>query len=245
MKTADFLQIVAVPRMHREYVPGGNILTLDPTQRDEKAFRADFPWDRQYAVQCLADVEQNTRDFVRDREHSVYDMAKYQENSFAETGLNRDEIRALEEFMGKSSESPLEDVRLTAQRMLIFAYYNEKLSLELAPVLQKVQEKQKALKELIEDENGELFRSETDDILISWKRVFPAFLVFTQEADAYCVNDAEMAKEVCSLAETAEEDGNFLCAAVKREKLAAYVPKTFQPFLTKEEYRFLCPKELL
>lgn len=245
METADFRKIVAVPRMHREYVPGGNILTLDPTQRDGNAYGADFPWDRPHALQCLADVEQNTRDFVRDREHSVYDMAKYQENSFAESGMNRDEIRALEDFMGKSAESPLEDIRLIAQRMLIFAYYNEKLSLELAPVLQKVQEKQKALKELIEDENGELFRSETDDVLISWKRVFPAFLVFTPEADAYYVNDAEMAKEMLALAETAEEDGNCLCAAVKKEKLAVYVPKTFQPFLAREEYRFLCPKESL
>ena len=62
MALEDYQEIVAIPRMHEEFLPGGSVKALDPTGQNSKAYAAcpAFCWNRQYALQYLKDLQENT-----------------------------------------------------------------------------------------------------------------------------------------------------------------------------------------
>ena len=131
-----------------------------------------------------------------------------------------------------------------AQRMLLIAWYNEDLFLELAQINEKLAKQQEMLKSLLDDNADAVQKlQQVDDVLLSWKRVLPAFMPYTQDVSAYFINDNVMAEEIAQLAENTVEEDEFLCYSVVRDALIRFMGKEFAPYCKKNEYLFVAVKK--
>lgn len=249
MSLDKYQEIVAIPRLHEEFSENDFVKVLDPTmQKIGQKTRVYIPsrafcWDTAHALQYLKDLQENTLQLAKEKNTSLLDRVNFQnQNSQALTG---DELQALQEFSGKSTEqNPENQLFERAQRMLLIAYYNENLYLELSQVNKALAKQQETLKSLLDENehvNQDVYR--TDDVLLSWKQIFPAFMVYTQEASAYFVNDISMAEEIASMAAERIEEENYFCYVVNKDVLARFIGKEFIPYCKKNQYHFLVKKE--
>lgn len=130
-----------------------------------------------------------------------------------------------------------------AQRMLLIAWYNENLYLELGAVNEKLAAQQEKLKSLL-DENEHVKQNsyQINDVLLSWKQILPAFMLYTQDVSAYFVNDAAMAEEIAALADEKIEEDTYFCYTVDKKVLVRFMGKEFAPCCRKDSYSFLVTK---
>lgn len=244
----QFRLLAAVPRMHEEFAAGQNVLLLDPTGQNAAAFtpQPPFVWTAPYARQFLADLQENTRQLAKDKAQNAYDLLNYQQSVLP--AMDSEESAALRRFAGQSGFDAADggaerEILLAAQRMLLVAYHNESLYLELCRVNEAFAAQQKALKSLLdENENTAQADFSPADMLTPWHRVLPAFLVFCGQADAFFVNDGVMAAELPDLAERSAEHDDCTEYAVPRAKLLRYVPERFRALCAKETYYFCIGK---
>lgn len=253
MSLEKYQEIVAIPRLHEEFLENNCAKVLDPTMQrvgknggqNAKVYIPSpaFCWDTAHALQYLKDLQENTVQLAKEKNTSLLDRLAFQ-NQNSQT-LTADELLALQEFSGKSTEeNPENPLFERAQRMLLIAYYNESLYLELAQVNTALAKQQEKLKSLL-DENEHVKQNayQMDDVLLSWKQILPAFLLYTQEVSAYFVNDAAMAEEIASLAKEKIEEENYFCYAVDKDVLAPFIGKEFLPYCKKNQYHFIVNKE--
>lgn len=253
MSLEKYQEIIAIPRLHKEFLKHDHVKVLDPTMesagqhtgKNANVYRPSpaFCWDTAHALQYLKDLQENTLQLAKEKNTSLLDRVNFQnQNSQA---LSADELQALQEFSGKSTEQNSEyQLFERAQRMLLIAYYNENLYLELSLVKSALARQQEKLKSLL-DENEHVVQNayQMDDVLLSWKQILPAFMLYTQEASAYFVNDTGMAEEIAALAKEKIEEKMYFCYAVDKDVLARFIGKEFIPYCKKNQYHFIVPKE--
>lgn len=247
-------KIVAVPRVHEEFLTdaarsaeiGATVQILDPTMQSKNAYPADFAWNTALAKQFLTDLQADTGALAKDKKNTALDMLNYQYSLAPQLG--RDERAALELFAGKSSDkSPREieegEMRELGQRMLLIACHNELLYLELCKINERFSVQQEKLKALL-DENEHVTQAfyRSEDMLVNWKQVLPAFVFFCRDADAFFITDKGMAEEIALLAERTEQKNGLMVCTLTKERLAQLLPERFKAFCTKEEYCFLAEK---
>lgn len=249
MSLEKYQKIVAIPRLHEEFIgeekDNAHIMVLDPTGQSPKAYAATSPffWNKEYALQYLKDLQEDTNQLAKEKNASLLDTVSFQSQNTQ--GLSASEMQALQEFSGKKSEQNQEKMLLErAQRMLLIAYYNENLFLELAQLNKKLAKQQEILKSLL-DENEHAVQSsyQVDDVLLSWKQILPAFLLYTQDVSAYFINDNAMAEEIAILAKKSIEEENFFCYYLDRDALMRFLGKDFAPYCKKNEYCFIAAKK--
>lgn len=249
MSLEKYREIVAIPRMHEEFTENGNAMTLDPTGQNilqnHKAYAAKpaFCWNTHYALQYLKDLQENTAQLAKEKNTSLLDRLGFAAQNTQ--GLTKEEEEALQAFSGEKSEQNQENMLLErAQRMLLIAWYNESLYLELAAVNKNLAKQQEKLKSLL-DENEHVKQNsyQTDDVLLSWKQVLPAFMPYTQDVSAYFVNDAAMAEDIAALAKEKTEEDQYFCYAVEKNVLGRFMGKEFAACCKKDVYYFLVTKQ--
>lgn len=239
-------RIVAVPRMHEKFSAAEGVLLFDPVGKNPEAFCPEPPlvWDVLHSGQFLADLQESTRQLARDNAVRAYDFLNYQHSLMPR--MDREEDFALRCFAAREQENASayaaaadREMRLLAQRMLLIAYHNEILYLELCAVNEKFARQQKMLKDLL-DGSEEILQADfsAKDMLLPWQRVFPAFLAFCGQAEAFWINDSDMAEEITVLAEESILRENFTEYAVSKEKLLSFVPDNFKTLCRKQTYRF-------
>lgn len=248
MSLEKYQKIVAIPRLHEEFIhnaENAHIMVLDPTGQSEKAYAPQpaFFWNKEYALQYLKDLQADTAQLAREKNTSLLDTVNFQSQNAQ--GMSASEIQALQEFSGKKSEQNQENELLErAQRMLLIAYYNENLFLELAQINEKLAKQQEMLKSLLDENENALQKShQVDDVLLSWKQILPAFMLYTQDVSAYFVNDTAMAEEIAQLAKNTVEDDEFFCYSVASDALAGFLGKEFASYCKKNEYLFIIAKK--
>ena len=249
MSLEKYRKIVAIPRLHEEFIHNetdiAHIMVLDPTGQSEKAYAAEpsFFWNKEYAQQYLKDLQADTVQLAKEKNTSLLDTINFQTQNVQ--GMTVSEMQALQEFSGKKSEQNQESSLLErAQRMLLIAWYNEDLFLELAQINEKLAKQQEMLKSLLDDNADAVQKlQQVDDVLLSWKRVLPAFMPYTQDVSAYFINDNVMAEEIAQLAENTVEEDEFLCYSVVRDALIRFMGKEFAPYCKKNEYLSVAVKK--
>lgn len=244
MSLEKYQEIVAIPRLHEEFTNIGRVKVLDPTGQSAGAYAVNpaFCWDTPYALQYLKDLQENTAQLAKEKNTSLLDRVNFQNRGAG--SLTADEEQALQQFSGEKSEQNQETMlNERAQSMLLIAYYNENLYLELSEVNKKLTVQQKKLKSLL-DENEHVSQNsyQMNDVLLSWKQVLPAFMLYTQDVSAYFVNDAAMAEEIAALAKEKIEEENYFCYTVERNVLARFMGKEFASCCKKDTYHFLAAK---
>lgn len=244
MSLENYQEIVAIPRMHGEFTENDHVKVLDPTGQNEKAYAVNpaFCWDTHYALQYLKDLQENTAQLAREKNTSLLDRVNFE--SLRTNNLPADEEQALQAFSGEKSEQNQVNMLLErAQRMLLIAWYNENLYLELAAVNNNLAKQQEKLKFLL-DENEHVSQNswQMDDVLLSWKQILPAFMLYTQDVSAYFVNDAAMAEEIAALAKERIEEEQYFCYSVEKNVLVRFMGKEFAPCCVKDVYYFLVTK---
>lgn len=245
MHLEKYQKIVAIPRLHEEFletVPDA-VLVLDPTRQSKKAYPAEFVWNKDYALQYLKDLQADTAQMAKEKNASLLDTVNFQSRNAQ--GLSASEVQALQEFSGKKSEQNEETVLLErAQRMLLIAWYNEDLYKELGQINSNLAKQQEMLKSLLDENEHVLQKSwQMGDVLLSWKQILPAFLLYTQDASAYFINDNAMIEEIVPLAQDIVEEEGFFCYSVSRDELVRFIGKEFVPYCKKEVYIFIAAKK--
>lgn len=242
MSLENYQEIVAIPRLHEEFTKDDRVSVLDPTGQSSRAYAAGFYWDTPYAFQYLKDLQENTAQLAKEKNTSLLDRVNFQ--SCSAGSLTDDEEQALQQFSGEKSEQNQKAMlNERAQRMLLIAYYNENLYLELSEVNKKLAAQQEKLKTLL-DENEHVGQNsyQMNDVLLSWKQILPAFLFYTQDVSAYFVNDTAMAEEIAALAKEKIEKDSCFCYAVDKNVLARFMGKEFASCCKKDTYHFLVAK---
>lgn len=242
-------KITAVPRVHEEFSAqcpaeisdSAEIFVLDPTQQSGKSYAVQppFVWNAAYARQFLADLQASTGELAKDSKNTVLDMLSYQYSPAQQ--MDSAEQAALARFAGKSIvKSARDEAWELGQRMLLIAYHNENLYLELGRVNEKFSVQQAKLKTLL-DENEHVAQASygADDMLIHWKQLLPAFVLFCQDADAFWVTDKTMADDIASLGAFMGQKGACRQYVLTKEQIREYLPNSFKPFCDKEQYLFL------
>lgn len=249
MSLEKYGEIAAIPRMHEEFTENDRVMLLDPTGQNilhnHKAYAAKpaFYWNTQYALQYLKDLQENTAQLAKEKNTSLLD--RFGVAAQNAQGLTKEEELALQAFSGEKSEQSQENMLLErAQRMLLIAWYNENLYLELAAVNKNLARQQEKLKSLL-DENEQVKQNsyQMDDVLLSWKQILPAFMPYTQDISAYFVNDAAMAEEIAALAKEKIEEEQYFCYSVEKNVLLRFMGKEFAPCCKKDMYYFLVTKQ--
>lgn len=242
MSLEKYQEIVAIPRLHEEFAKNDRVKVLDPTGQSGKAYAADFCWNTAYALQYLKDLQENTAQMAREKNTSLLDRVNFQSQN--RNDLTADEEQALQAFSGEKSEQNQEKMLFErAQRMLLIAWYNENLYLELGAVNEKLAAQQEKLKSLL-DENEHVKQNsyQMNDVLLSWRQILPAFMLYTQDVSAYFVNDAAMAEEIADLAQEKIEEEKYFCYSVEKSALERLMGKEFVPYCKKNTYRFIVKK---
>lgn len=248
MSLEKYREIVAIPRMHEDFTENGSVRVLDPTGQNilhsHKAYTAKpaFCWDTHYALQYLKDLQENTARLAKEKNASLLDRFGFSTQNAQ--GLTKEEEQALQEFSGEKSEQNQENMLLErAQRMLLIAWYNENLYLELAAVSKNLANQQKKLKSLL-DENEHVKQNsyQVEDVLLSWKRILPAFMLYTRDVSAYYINDKAMAEDIAALAKEKIEEEQYFCYSVEKKELVRFMGKEFAPCCRKDVYYFLVAK---
>lgn len=243
-------QVVAVPRMHEEFLAAEGVLLFDPAGKNPQAFCPEpaLVWDIPHSGQFLADLQESTRQLAKDHAVRAYDLLNYQHSLMPPMG--REEDFALRCFAAQEQENASayaagadRELLLLAQRMLLIAYHNEILYLELCAVNENFARQQDMLKNLL-DGSEEVLQTDfsAKDMLLPWQRVFPAFLAFCERAEAFWINDPVMAEEIAVLAEESVLRENFTEYAVSKEKLLPFIPENFKTLCRKQTYRFCVGK---
>lgn len=242
-------KITAVPRVHEEFLAqcpekifgSAEIFVLDPTSQSKKSYAVQppFVWNAAHARQFLADLRTSTGELAKDRKNTALDMLSYQHLSAPQ--MDSAEQSALAQFAGKSTaKSARDEAWELAQRMLLIAYHNENLYLELGRVNERFSAQQTKLKTLL-DENEYVAQISygADDMLIHWKQLLPAFVLFCQDADAFWVTDKAMAEDIASLGAFTGQKDACRQYVLTKEQIREYLPNSFKPFCVKEQYLFL------
>lgn len=246
MSLEKYQKIVAIPRLHEEFIHAAPeaVMVLDPTGQSQKAYTAEpaFFWNKEYALQYLKDLQADTVQLAKEKNASLLDTVGFQRQNAQ--GLSASELQALQDFSGEKSAQSLEDTLLErAQRMLLIAYYNENLYTELAQINENLAKQQEMLKSLLDENEHVLQKSyQMGDVLLSWKQILPAFMLYAQGVSAYFINDTAMAEEIAQIANNIVEDGEFFCYLVTRDALMRFMGKEFATYCKKNEYIFIAAK---
>lgn len=248
MNLENYQEIVAIPRLHEEFVKNDCVKVLDPTGQNKKAYAVKpvFCWNTQYALQYLKDLQENTAQLAKEKNTSLFDRVDRVNFSRQDLhALTAEEEQALQVFSGEKTAQNQENMLFErAQRMLLIAYYNENLYLELSEVNKKLAKQQEMLKSLL-DENEHVNQNtyQVNDVLLSWKQILPACMLYTQDASAYFINDNNMAEEIAAAADEKFEEEQYSCYCVEKNVLVHFMGKEFAPYCKKDIYRFLVTKE--
>lgn len=255
MSLEKYRKIVAIPRLHEEFIVSAagavpsvvkdTVKVLDPTGQNPKAYAAEpaFFWNKEYALQYLKDLQADTAQMAKEKNASLLDAVSFQQKNTQ--GLSASELQALQEFSGKKSAQDAEDTLLErAQRMLLIAYYNENLYMELAQINNNLAKQQEMLKSLLDENEHVVQKSyQMGDVLLSWKQILPAFMLYTQGSSAYFINDTDMIEGISSLAKERVEDDEFFCYSVERDALIRFMGKEFASYCKKNAYIFIAAKK--